>query len=549
MTVSAAVALQIVLCTVAAALFLCFSRKRNPLVLGLAFGAIHLALLGVIAILASCVDGLLWLGASILDIPSVLLFHRLEGVFSMKVFFLVIGTAQYVLTGTVIGFAAYIVRRYRAVAMAVVVGFFLLLSVGADAAGPMTHSEMGRRAWEGHLSREEDMLPGISRLWDGVDLKQAFYSGCVFPDTMQGGVNDDAAEYAHWYAYQRDYLELLIEKAPPPWDREMLRRVVFFLGVVCHGAADVPWHFDQGPDKSIMTLAQEYDGIHHFLDHVGEVYSQVLFDLDGVEVRGHFYCPASDAFAVFQRGGVKVTLDDIRRGGARQEGEWRRAALLSPIAYPVFQWRWPWSRAHFEDYYYGGMVHGSALTAVCLRYCYARLNGWHLYQNVHVKNILYSNEGPHAPFRDKTIVIEAGVEKEECGATLTVGKLGGSERQADLRIDVGDIADAGAVHTAELWLHPAGPISGDALSFVATSVDQADSVIFPGHLHQNGWVVFEVTPLVRSWVEQPEQNRGVRVKAVDEAEPVEFHSSDAMRARPDGYGGNVMAYRPVLVVR
>jgi len=549
MTVAVSVGLQIVLCTVVAALFLCFSRKRNPLMLGLVFGAMHLAFLGVIAILASCLDGLLWLGASILDIPSVLLFHGLETVFSMKAFFLVIGTAQYVLTGTVIGLVAYFVRRYRRVAAAVVVGLFLFSSFGVDAAGPLTHSEIGRRAWERYLSQEDDMLPGISRLWDGVDLKQAFYSGCVFPDTMQGGVNDDAAEYAHWYPYQRDYLELLTKEAPPPWDRETARRVAFFLGVVCHGAADVPWHFDQGPDKSIMTLTQECDGIHHFLDHVGEVYSQVLFDLDGVEVRGHFYCPEGDAFAAFQRGGVKVTRDDIRRGGRRQDGEWRRAALLSPIAYPVFQWRWPWSRAHFEDYYYGGVDHGAALTAVCLRYCYARLNGWHLYQNVHVKNILYSNEDPHAPFRDRTFVIEGGVETEESGATLTIGKSGGSERQADLWIDVGDIGDAARVHTAELWLYPVRPVPDGSIAFAASQVARADSALSPGCLRQNGWVVFDVTPFVRTWVEQPERNQGVRVKAVAEAEPVEFHSSDAMKARPDGYGGNVMAYRPILVVR
>lgn len=68
------------------------------------------------------------------------------------------------------------------------------------------------------------------------------------------------------------------------------------------------------------------------------------------------------------------------------------------------------------------------------------------------------------------------------------------------------------------------------------------------------WVAWDVTALVRQWVRGLVRNRGILLKAVkrtgkNEAPTILFHSSSALKACPDGYGGSVVVYCPVLVVR
>jgi hypothetical protein len=320
--------------------------------------------------------------------------------------------------------------------------------------------------------------------------------------------------------------------------------------MICHGAADVPWHFDEGADKSIMTAAFDHDGAKDLMDQIGEMYSQVLYDLDGVRMPGRFYWACNDALAAFQRAHVNVTPDEIRRGCIRQETEWNQIALLAPLAYPVFQWKWPWSRAHIDDYYYGGLEHDAALVAICLRYCYARLHAWHFYENVLARNILFSKEGLFAPFQEATIRIENGRETEEHGPLLYVGKSGSNESQAFVRVDVSDIAISTVINTAELWLHIADNKSaaGDQLVTISP-VGNDDFAPIPNRAGHGGWIAFDLASFVRTLVAEPERNLGMRLKAVRDLEPIAFYSSEAMKAQVDGYGGTIMAYRPMLIVR
>lgn len=548
-------ALQLVVCGVPTILFLLCTKRRSPLSLGALLAGVHLCLIGVIAVVAARMDDLAWIGASLLDVPAVLWFPKSEKVLSMPAFFAIVGTGQYFVVGVLLGIACNFARTlWKGKAVAAALACFLTVCT-ADAAGPLTHCEMGRRAWEDYLKREEAMFPGISAFWSNDALKYAFYSGCTFPDTMQDGINGDAAEYAHWYEYQKAYADVLKQKVTMPWNEEALRRIAFYFGIVCHDVGDIPWHFDEGPHKSLISACQEHDKVGHFIDHAGEVFSQVLFDLDGIRMPGHFYWAQDDAFEAFQCNTINVTRKELQEGCERQETEWDMAATLAPLAYPVFQWKWPWSRAHFEDYYYGGVDSGAALTAACLRYCYATLQGWHLYQNVFVKNAVFSKDGPHSPITDGTVQMNDPQQVTVKEEVLSVSKTAGAETQAFLRVALDDLAASSLQNEAALWLYLTAPpeksmtVGIHAIESPAIVAKEATSSLSLQAGEGPGWRKWNVAPLVRQWAEKPSTNLGIRV-AVDDGEGVvAFHSSDAMKARPDGYGGSVMAYRPMLIVR
>lgn len=296
-------------------------------------------------------------------------------------------------------------RTTHCVCPAWVAGLPVLLTVvfaaGAWAAGGTTHCEMGQRAWDQYLVPERDMLPGLADLRADDDAMRAFYCGCVFPDFGYDGINADAAEYAHWYPFHNAYFEYIKERFPPPWDSEARRHVAFFLGVICHGVGDTPWHFDEGGDKSFITAAREHDA-NEDADVVAEIFGLVLFRLRP-RLAGCYWWACDDALAVFQRCGVAVTRDEIERGCRTQEAEWKKGAMFGPIAYPVFESRYPWTRKHFEDYYYGGVQHGAALTAMCIRQYYARWQGWHVYQNTPLRKVVFPGERPYLPCVNATV--------------------------------------------------------------------------------------------------------------------------------------------------
>ncbi|HPA41636.1 MAG TPA: DNRLRE domain-containing protein, partial [Candidatus Hydrogenedentes bacterium] len=62
------------------------------------------------------------------------------------------------------------------------------------------------------------------------------------------------------------------------------------------------------------------------------------------------------------------------------------------------------------------------------------------------------------------------------------------------------------------------------------------------------WASWEVTPLVRGWLEDPGANHGLRLMAAGEGTAL-FFSSQAFQASADGYcGGTRVAFRPMLVL-
>ena len=451
-----------------------------------------------------------------------------------------------------------------------------VLGQAATAAGPRTHAEMGQRAWDRHILETPEMLPGLVEFRTDTEAMRAFYSGTLFPDFGYGGINDDAAEYAHWHPYQQVYLEYLLERFPPPWDAAARREIAFFFGILCHGVGDVPWHFDEDGHKSLLTMAREEDNSGHgFTEHITDIFSHVLFDLEP-DVRGNFVWLTRTAQTVFERAGIAVTAEELKRGCRKLEAEWMRGARLGPIVYPYFQAKIPWCRAHFEDYYYGGVDHGAALTAMCIRYYYAQLRGWHYYQNIPIQASAFPRGDPFTPCVDAVIADDGEMET----GYLAVGR----GAHALLRFDLSNLPPSYAVEHATLWLrrtgepvsrpmsvtcheitHPWCPVEADwhtaGPEDAAWPVPGAEGAYTPSPFALNRvtaesseWLAWDVTGLVRHWVSGRRPNYGVLLKVDSRTEtathlPLRFYSSAAQQARPDGYGGTAVEYRPVLVVR
>jgi hypothetical protein len=490
---------------------------------------------------------------------------------------------------------------------AICLAFSMLSPLRADAAGAGAHLQMGERALDNYILPGADIVPELAAFRQDNELMYAFYSGCMLPDTLQDGINDDAAEFSHWFAFDKAYLEFIKERYPYPWNKEAARHVAFFLGVICHNVGDTPWHFDEGPYKALMTQARKMDGCRN-LDLVGELFARTLLRLRP-EIAGHFWWPYDDVVEVFKRCGIEVTMDQVVRGSEQPEREYARAGIFGPIVYPLFRYEYPWTREHFEDYFYGGIDSGASLVAMCLRYVYGDLVGWRVYQDIPIQKAVFPNERPFTPCADVTLN-ERYPDNSAGGEPLLelAGNGPGDRRATLLRFDVSDIPSSGQIHEARLWLYfakrtgdaqvapktievhrvsrpwTAGAGSQDDVSgsegkpasegeatwtHAQQSVtpwaqpgcagapqdhdpDVIDALTITPSSSPGRWMAWNVTAPVRYWADNPEKNFGLLLEQAPAETPtpgiLQFYSSDAFKAQPDGYGGAVVAFRPILTV-
>lgn len=477
-----------------------------------------------------------------------------------------------------------------------VLGLALIaLCAAGHAAGPRTHAEMGQRAWDDYLLDMEEFLPGLRELRADDDAMRAFYCGCTFPDFGYNGIYDDAAEYAHWYDFQQGHLAFVIERFPPPWDAEARKHIAFFLGTLCHGVGDVPWHFDEWGRRSLLSEAKRFDDADHgTCEIVTDVFSHVRFPL-APPMAGRFWWPQEEMIEVFRRQGFEVTPDQMARGCRSQENDWNRGATLGRLAYFHFRAKYPWSFKHYETYHYGGVDNGAAYSAVCMAHYYARLHGRRYYQNILIQQSAFPKNEPFLPCLDAHLIEDLPGNATGGEPFLEVGNRGaGTERRALIRFDIGDMPADTPLKRATLWLRladhtvavPGGkrieavPVltpwqAGAALSDDVQGADGlpaaagdatwasapetagntpalSSSALVPGD-GTGVWKGWDVTEAARAWRDAPDSNHGVMLRETRDsrAQPgmLRFYSSDAFRVRADGYGGGRrIAWRPILLI-
>ena len=482
--------------------------------------------------------------------------------------------------------------RYILVPMAA----FLCYATGADAAGGRVHAEMGRQAWFHYLSKNGEMLPGLSSFLSDDSLWHAYYSGCLFPDWgYPGGINRDTGEDCHWREFLDCYFDVLCAKYPPPWDYETKRRIAFFFGVVTHDMTDLPWHFDEGTNVAFENRGEREDAGHDAnLDMICHLFVQAEYGiLPGLQ--GTIWFPMDDILEAFAKRGKAVTAAQIEAGRTLLEAASLGTVGFGSLSYWHFKMKYPWSHRHYEDYYYGGVQHGAALSAVCIRYWYARLHGWSCLQNMPA----YSCQPPgyiaHAPCRDTTIGNMLPGHNAGGEPVLEVARdVAGAERRALLHFTLENISKDVPLADARLWLHVndcteqvvvaahavnrawnAGngvtdnvngiegrPAMKDEATWEAPwqspGCDHADadrdgvptdSAMISPPKQGGHWVSWDLTPIATRWLAHPETNHGVLLQ-IEGAGKAAFLSSESFKSRSDEFCGGVrIVARPMLILR
>ncbi|HPG65998.1 MAG TPA: DNRLRE domain-containing protein [Candidatus Hydrogenedentes bacterium] len=478
----------------------------------------------------------------------------------------------------------------------------VLYGVAAYAAGGRTHCEMGRRAVNQYIGSDvEPMLPGLPGLFATDDLRCAFYCGCSFPDWGYQGGFPDASEASHWRPFQEAYVAVLRERFPRPWGDEAKQEIAFFLGAIEHGTTDVPWHFSYDDCVSFQDAVRREDGDADECEPALDVHLYATLPLD-VNMVGRAFWPTDTILYAFGRCGIAVPRDGLVKGCNLLQLAWNFGDPLGAVAELHYRNRYPWAKAHFIDYYYGGVEHCAAMTSVWIKYFYARLCGWHFYQNTQP-----SGWPPTDSYRPFLGVHDAHVCKAKPSANtggeplIHVGHTGEADERIGLvRVDLDDIPPHTDIEKAMLWLYTARSITplatplrvdafrvewpwaeGTGLSHPMHGTEGREAE--PGDITwrelQDGdvpydpkgpplaqaaihadprdgyWVSWDVTEAARDWIGNPEANFGVALRA----EPADgradamcgFYSSQAFtceRAEAGRRYGCRVAWRPTLVI-
>jgi len=173
------------------------------------------------------------------------------------------------------------------------------------------------------------------------------------------------------------------------------------------------------------------------------------------------------------------------------------------------------------------------------------VQGWHFYQNISLHDILFPDKKPYLPFYPaQTVLIPTPVSETSHG------------QEAMFRVDVSDLKSPDDVREAALWLYVAPRAAGKqepcTVMVSASGIDvPAAAAEVSANDRRGTWQHWDLTEAVKRWASAPESNRGVilSLKEPASADGLQFYGPAAFRSGHDEYGGNLIAFRPILVVR
>ncbi|HRZ83380.1 MAG TPA: DNRLRE domain-containing protein [Candidatus Hydrogenedentes bacterium] len=463
----------------------------------------------------------------------------------------------------------------------------LSLSPGAFAIGTRTHAEIGRRCAEQYLAGADAMLPGLGSLVAKRANLKILYTACAFPDWGYGNINPNAGEASHWNPFMRAWAGALRARgAGFGLSEEMQREMAFFLGAVCHNIADIPWHFSTDGHLSFLEKSARMEGGTHTLTEIGGDFIQ--YQKDRMRHWGTLtdYFPLETVYGALTASGVPVTREELRRGYQREQMIlWAAPVVTTPFVEDYRQ-QLPWTIAHLEDYYFGGIAHNAAACAMWCRYWYAETAGGHCLQQMPAYGAP-GNAGdcgycPYLGVADATLAGDLPAHNTGAEAFLAVSAAPGKRRDALVRFDLSHLPAGPPPSRAVLWMYcervtgtppaigvaPAAapwaegggasdPFNGEdgrpagegEVTWARRPQGEAEAPRTAETVPAAGqWASWEVTPLVRGWLEDPGANHGLRLMAAGEGTAL-FFSSQAFQASADGYcGGTRVAFRPMLVL-
>lgn len=439
----------------------------------------------------------------------------------------------------------------------------------AAAIGIRTHAEIGRMAVETYL-KQDGPVADIAGLFDSDENLRALYAGCAFPDWGFGGIYPDASEFSHWHRFMESYMELLERRFPPPWNAGARRQIAFFLGVLCHNMADIPWHFDEDGHRSFLTAGFDADGAGHGnIEFACDMFLYAEKTLEPAVGLGLWY-PMDLVLEVLSQTGYAVTADQVAQGMFRAGLMFFGGPLLGTFQFHRLKAGMSWVYTHYGDYYYGGMAHNAALTAVMARYVYARLNGDYYYQNTppYADYVRRNNDYvSRLHVEDATFVPGYPDLWDSTGPYIEVGGPDDKRRHGLIRVDLRDVPAGTDVERAYLWLHTADAGAMSGVEVTARRLSKSWDVVAGGEAEtgpgeavpvasvilkgqKEGWVKLDISEAVKVWIADPTANYGVLLHVTSPGGApitVRMYSSEVFQLPLNSRcGGEHVAWRPAV---
>jgi hypothetical protein len=443
---------------------------------------------------------------------------------------------------------------------------------------------------EKYLLDADPMLPGLGTMFKDLENRRILYGGCAFSDWGFGGNNPAAGEASHWRPFESAWAGVLKDRhyriPPNAADR---KEMAYFMGALCHNIADLPWHFSHGKDLSFLNEAAQMDGATHIEVEMGLDLIRYTRKVPGQVEAPSDWVPYDTIMAVMCRAKINATEQQVRAGVSRERLIVQMGPLAGQLVADKHRPKLKWSAAHVMDYYYGGMEHAAASSAMWCRYWYADIIGGYCLQQMprYFDNVAKgAGYVPYLGTADTTLLERVPHNNAGREPTLEVGGPAGNRRSILLRFDLADVPKDAKIGKATLWLASAGPVKrvsgpvplavypapgawqeGARISDPCNGVEGRAAVTgeatwsaFPAacgepvtqasleKADEHQWVSFDVTALVSSWVRESAANHGFMIRGTSDA-TAKFFSAQAFQATPDGYcGGTRVAYRPMLII-
>lgn len=328
----------------------------------------------------------------------------------------------------------------------------------SDAIGIRSHVEIAQLSVRTYHEQAAQIVPGLEQLFACEANLRAFYSGGAFPDWGYAGIHSDAAEDSHCRPFHEAYVNVLLARYAPPWTPEAQKEVAFFLGVISHSITDIPWHFSEKDHLSFLAAGLKHDGAGH-----GEIEMGCDFLLYGERelhpsVQTEAWFPIDTLLAVFDhKGRRKITRDQLLAGTTRAQSMFFGGGVAGMLKAREQREKMPWVCRHLDDYYYGGLEHGAAITSVTNQYYFARLRGWHYYQNMPDYADYVRRNDDYVPLRgiSEAHIIEAHPDHNTGGEPFfEIGNDGPGQTRAGLIcLDLSEIPPETSIDRAMLWLY------------------------------------------------------------------------------------------------
>ncbi len=479
----------------------------------------------------------------------------------------------------------------------------------AEAAGGRVHMEMGQQARRLFLTPEQTpMCPGLADLFSDHDSACAYYCGCMFPDWGYATGVRDAGEECHWRPFQETYREYLMERFPRPWSAEARREIAFFLGALVHGVTDVAWQPVEEHPFSFMDVTARMDKTPpDQMDTLFDVHAYAKLPLE-VSLTGRFWWPQESVLEVLQRRGHEPPGDELERGRRILETAWTLGSTMGVVGEFPYRNVYKWGKEHYIKYWFGGVENAGASASMWVRYFYTRLLGGHYCQQMVQYAWRPSGYVPYLGARD-TVLSSTAPDHNAGGEPVLSFSSDGSDGRSSalLSFDLAEVPKDIAVGTAKLWLYFLGrdaqaepkvieafavnrswaaggrmsdevngaqgePATVGEATWLATASggtlwaapgcegvpedragEPADTVTIAPDMPEGRWFGWDITPLVRRWLDKPEGNHGVLLRETDESRrapgALRFVASEAFKCQADGMGGGWrVAWRPALVI-